>query len=162
MKKGLTLTELLVTIIISGILFMTIGIMFYNTLSLKKKGETKIDLQEKMRYAELHMKTDLRKATTFYIENPQTLRFFVKENNLTKKITVENQQLVLKVNDITRLILLERINYLRLQQIGASADTLKVDLSGFAQGFNNEIFNSSTTFFVKIRNKFFYSYSYSL
>lgn len=157
--KGLTLSELLITIIISGIFSLFVGsILFYNA-TFQKRGKTETELLDLLRFAELKIKLELRSANSLSIPNVTTLSYTLPSGQ-TRTFMLEDNKLVLKNGNAnsTRVMLeLARdVTNLEFKYEGVQNNAVKTQLSITKKidNITNATISSTHTFIVHCRNIF--------
>ena len=169
-KYGLTLSELLITIVISGILFLFIGYLLVNISKFQTTQTSKVEVERDIQDTKFRIETELRKAKSVSMDpfNPSKLDFWTIEVNgstktVSKTFELSSNKLWLKNNsDSSQELILDGVRSLRFDYFtyGDSVDTTTVVVSLETQkvaeytssGPNYVI--SFSSFVVKCRNIF--------
>jgi len=171
-KSGLTLSELLITVVISGILFLFIGYLLLNISRSQTIQTSKVEIERDIQDAKFRIETELRKASRVSLDqfNPSKLDFWTIEVNgstrtVSKTFELSGGRLWLKNNSFTppsQELVLDGVRSLKFDYFtyGSSIDTNTVVVSleiqkvvGYTPTGPNYVVSFSS-FVVKCRNIF--------
>lgn len=167
-NSGLTLTELMITIVISGILFLFIGRLFYDTHRFRIRQTSKVEIERDIQTARFRIENELRKAKEIRIDenNQNTLNFITFEvdgSTVSKTLSLNQGDLVLtnnnRSNSPSELILAGvrniRFEYLPGTIITTSTVIISIEAekaAGYLSNGSTDYIVSFSTFVVKGRN----------
>jgi type II secretory pathway pseudopilin PulG len=171
-NPGLTFSELLITIVISGILFLFIGYLLLNISKFQTTQTSKVEVERDIQDAKFRIETELRKAKSVSMDalNPSKLDFWTIEVNgstktVSKTFELSSNKLWLKNNSVSppsQELILDGVKSLRFDYFtyGGSVDTTTVVVSLETQKL--AIYTSTgpsyaisfSSFVVKCRNIF--------
>jgi len=171
-NPGLTFSELLITIVISGILFLFIGYLLFNISKFQTTQTSKVEVERDIQNAKFRIETELRRAKSVSMDpsNPSKLDFWTIEVNgstktVSKTFELSSNKLWLKNNSVSppsQELILDGVKSLRFDYFtyGGSVDTTTVVVSLETQKLT--IYTSTgpsyaisfSSFVVKCRNIF--------
>ncbi|MFC2062234.1 PilW family protein [Elusimicrobiota bacterium] len=155
-RKGFTLAEVLVAVIIGTILSVVVGIVLIqlNNMMLKQQGV--VNLQSEFRFCKMKIERELRKATDldWISSNANSVKFYTISGG-TETISLNGGNIELKIQDGATLVLLMEVTSLQFNYPGTN-DLVETSIeqekiTNYNTGATVNIQNKFT---VKLRNKF--------
>ncbi|MBN2407196.1 MAG: prepilin-type N-terminal cleavage/methylation domain-containing protein [Elusimicrobia bacterium] len=151
---GFTLIEVLVTIAISSIMVITVGLLMFHVQTYSLKSEADFRQATDYRYAKKMMEKELRKTARLGLSNPSSLGF-VQIDGSTKTISLNGTRIELTSvgPPNTTLPLLDNVNEFVITSTAAgTAISIYVDTSRVISYDSNQVIRDTHSFIVQLRN----------
>ncbi len=155
-QSGFTFIELIVTVGIAGVLFLSIGTLLFHTHKSWLRGRDTIELRSDFRFCRMMMEKELRKATgmeinpldeseiTIYTIDRSTVIFNLNGTDVKYEVIGSSPVVGAILRDVTELI---------FSYVGSNAAKVSIKQEKVTNQASGAVLTLNSDFVVRSRNK---------
>ncbi|MFC2048946.1 PilW family protein, partial [Elusimicrobiota bacterium] len=99
-NTGFTLLEVMITIIVSSVLFLSVGVLMVHMQTFSFKNLSELDMISDQRFARLMIGRELRKSDSFFIDILDPVYIDLTQDTVSKTVRIDGSDRVI-IDDIT-------------------------------------------------------------